>query len=170
MEYVVNICNDICDTKYIKHVGYSQTSCSLDCGPSCIHKYFSPENIRMISNKISELLMGVDEKNRKIIVPDSSICNIMSAVYDNYRPRVGDIYSRYIIPQDQEDTIQTMIDQVINIITTDVKVNLGMQQCNRKLSVWTTVMGDFNEHGLRQHPPIKLREKRPQPMMFNMNY
>ena len=63
-----------------------------------------------------------------------------------------------------------MIDQVINIITTDVKVNLGMDEHNSKLSAWTTILGDFNEHGLRRHAPIKLRERRPMPMAFNMNY
>ena len=63
-----------------------------------------------------------------------------------------------------------MMDEVINIITTDVKVNLGMEENNAKLTVWTTVLEDFNEHGLRSHSKIKLRENRPQPMMFNMNY
>jgi hypothetical protein len=45
-----------------------------------------------------------------------------------------------------------------------------MDECNSKLSAWTTILGDFNEHGLRRHAPIKLREKRPMPMAFNMNY
>jgi hypothetical protein len=63
-----------------------------------------------------------------------------------------------------------MNDQVINIITTDVKNNLEAEQCNSKLSIWTTVLGDFNEHGLRQHGPIKLKERRPTTMLFNMNY
>ena len=30
--------------------------------------------------------------------------------------------------------------------------------------------GDFNKEGLRAYPPIKLRNKHPQYMAFNMNY
>jgi hypothetical protein len=52
----------------------------------------------------------------------------------------------------------------------DVKGNLGMDDNNSKLTIWTTVLGDFNEHGLQSHPKIKLREKRPAPLQFNMNY
>ena len=63
-----------------------------------------------------------------------------------------------------------MNDQVINIITSDVKNNLGMDQCNSKLTIWTTVLGDFNDAGLRSHPPIKLKERRPTTMLFHMRY
>jgi hypothetical protein len=95
----------------------------------------------------------------------------MSAVYENFTPETGDIYSRYNIPKAQEtDYIQRIIDEVINIITTDVKVNLGMEEYNKNLSIWTTVLGDFNLHNLRSHSKIKLRERRPQPMAFQMNY
>ena len=41
---------------------------------------------------------------------------------------------------------------------------------NHKLSVWNTIYGEFNEKGLRAHPPIKIRKKHPQYMAFNMNY
>jgi hypothetical protein len=115
--------------------------------------------------------MGVDKQNRPIIVPDKTICSVMSSVYENFRPETGDIFTRYNIPKARsQNYVQQMIDEVINIITTDVKVNLGMDECNRNLSIWTTVLGDFNEHGLRSHSKIKLRENRPMPMMFNMMY
>ena len=42
--------------------------------------------------------------------------------------------------------------------------------CNNTLDIWNTVYGDFNKAGLRAHPKIKLREKHPQYMAFNMNY
>ena len=35
--------------------------------------------------------MGVDKHNRPIIVPDKTICNVMSTVYANYRPETGDV-------------------------------------------------------------------------------
>ena len=124
-----------------------------------------------MSCKITELLMGVNKDNRPIIVPDKTICSVMSAVYENFRPETGDIFGRYNVPKARATNyVQRMMDEVINIITTDVKVNLGMEECNQKLTKWTTVLGDFNVHGLRSHSKIRLREKRVQPMMFNMNY
>lgn len=63
-----------------------------------------------------------------------------------------------------------MIDQVIEIITSQVRTELGMEENNAKLTAWTTVLGTFNAHGLTQTPPIKTRQRRPDPCLFNMNY
>lgn len=163
MEYATNLTDDVPNTQFLKHSGYYENE-----GTKIL---FSPKNIHKISCKITELLMGVDKHNRPIIVPNETIHSVMSNVYSNFRPETSDIFSRYNIPQQgTQSYVQKIIDQVINIITTDVKTNLGMIEANEKLSVWTTVLGDFNEHGLRSHPTIKLREKRPMPMAFNMNY
>jgi hypothetical protein len=171
MEYATQISGEIYNDQFIKHVGYTDHMCDDNCGQSCIQKLYSKSNINKISRKITELLMGVLKNNRPIIVPDRTICSVMSAVYQTFRPETGDIHTRYIVPKAREaNYVQTMIDQVINIITTDVKNNLGMDEANSKLSVWTTVLGDFNDHGLRSHSKIKLRENRPRPMCFNMNY
>ena len=171
MEYATRICGDICNDQYIKHVGYTSHMCDNKCGPSCMQKFYSKNNINKMSCKITELLQGVDKNNRPIIVPDKTICDVMSGVYENYRPETGDIYGRYNVPKARETNhVQRMIDQVINIITTHIKDTLDMEKCNESLSIWTTVLGDFNEHGLRSHSKIKLRENRPMPMAFNMNY
>ena len=45
-----------------------------------------------------------------------------------------------------------------------------MINANKQLSKWTTILGDFNKYGLRGHSQIKVNNKRPQSMMFNMNY
>ena len=171
MEYATKICEEICNDSYVQHVGYSEHICGENCGESCIGQFFSNSNINKISAKITELLMGVNKDNRPIIVPDKTICSVMSNVNQNFRPETGDIYSRYNIPKSRESNyIQRMTDEVINIITTDVKVNIGMEENNSKLTAWTTVLGDFNDHGLQSHSKIKLRERRPMPMAFNMNY
>jgi hypothetical protein len=163
MEYASQINSTILDENLIKYVGYNQSECSK--------KFFSQHNIDKISCKITELLEGVDIKNRHIIVPDKIISSVMNSVYQNFRPEIGDIYTRYIIPSTSPvNNMQSMIDQTINIITTDIKVNMGMDECNSKLSIWTTILGDFNKHGLRSHPPIKLRMNRGKQMAFNMNY
>lgn len=153
MEYA----NDICNDQFIKHVGFSY----IENDNSEI--FFSIKNRNKLSSKITELL-------KNIIVPDKTISSVMSAVYDNFKPETGDIYSRYNIEQRVQDCLVKMNDQVINIITTDVKNNLDMDNYNSKLTIWTTVLGDFNIAGLRSHPPIKLREKRPNTFLFNMNY
>jgi hypothetical protein len=164
----VGYSSDICNSNYIDEFGNVKSTCSQS---SCVDQFFSKSNVKKISSKITELLMGVDKNNRPIIVPDKTIYSVMSQVNDNFRPETGDIYARYNIPtKGSGNMVQKMIDIVINVITTDVKNNLQMDQCNEKLTIWTTVLGDFNEHGLRQHPPIKLRERRPQPMAFFMNY
>lgn len=165
MEYATQLNSFIRDDNYIKHVGYN------DQGDDRSKKFYSQSNIDKISRKITELLHGVGKDNRPIIVPDKTICNVMNSVYSNFRPETGDIYGRYNIPSTAPiNNMQRMIDETINIITTDVKVNLGMEECNSKLSIWTTVLGDFNPHGLRFHPPIKLNMKRGKQMAFNMNY
>jgi len=159
-----NVCGELCDNNYFRHVGWRENN-------ACIRKYFSPQTIKTISTKITQLLQGVDQHNRPIIIPNNAICNIMSSVYSNFRPETGDIYSRYIIPTEtQQSYVQNMIDQVIEVIVSQVKSELGFQQSNAKLTKWTTVLGNFNQHGLTQHPPIKVLQKRPNPMEFQMNY
>jgi len=166
MEYALDIDGEVpCDLNFVRFTGYTEST-------PCIREYYSQDTITTISHKITQLLMGVDPDNRPIIVPDRTICNIMSWVYDGYRPATGDIYGRYTVPNNEPTNhVNDMINQVINIIVTDVRVNLETEQNNAKLSIWTSVLGDgVNDSGLRAHPPIKLRHKRPQPFLFNMNF
>lgn len=158
-------CNgQICDLNYLRHVGWDESN-------ECIKVLFSEKVVNAISQKVTELTLGVDPKNRRIVVPGERICEVISSVYWNYRPATGDIYSRYIIPTNEQDNaVQSIIDQSIEIITSYIRNNFGMKQANEKLSAWVQVMGDFNPHGLRQFPPIKVLGKRPETMQFNMNY
>lgn len=96
----------------------------------------------------------------------------MSNVYRfGTRTNIGDIYSRFIIPQEQSrNDMRTIVNQTINIIVSNIKNQMGMEEANKKLTVWTTLLGDFNKEGLRAHGHIKLRRKHPQYMAFNMNY
>jgi hypothetical protein len=158
------------DDNYTRFVGWSQ---SLGCanGTDGLNEYYSPTTVKTISYKLTELLMGVDKDNRPIIVPDQTIINVMNEVENSFKPETGDIYTRYTIPSRQTtDMVQDMISQTIEIIYKDISNNLGMIENNNSLSIWTTVYGDFNAHGLRQHSQIKVRENRPQRMAFNMNY
>ena len=134
--------------------------------------FFSAETIRMISSKVTELLQGVDVRNRPIVVPDRLLVNLMNDVYQAYRPRTGAIWSRYTIPSGftTNSYVVDMINQVIEIAVSNVKNNLETEQQNMTFSKWTSVLGDFNEKGLRQYSIIKTRNKRPSPFQFFQNY
>lgn len=153
-----------CDENYARYVGWSESN------PN-IQYLFSRKNINYISHKVSEILEGVDVQGRKIVIPDDKICHVISSVLNANRPRTGDIYSRYVIPgSGASNVIQDVIDRVIEIITSTIRNELEMIECNNKLTAWTTVLGDFNEHGLRSHPPIKVSLKRPSRGIYNMMY
>lgn len=158
-EHVIN-------DSFKRFVGYQQTSDNLS------DNFFNINVVNKISKKLTELLRGVDPQNRPIIIPDTTITNIMDSVYTNFRPETGDIFTRYIIPSglNSDDYINNMIDQTIEIIYSDVKTTLEMEQNNAKLSVWTTVLGDFNDNGLRSYAPIKISNRHPAHCQFNMNY
>ena len=160
MEYATPI-NDM----YMKHVAYDQTNDDTN-------ELFSPENIKLISKKVTQLLMGVDPQNRPIIVPDKTIGSVLSSVFGTFVPQnVGDINSRYILPCSDEhcSNNQAIIDQAIEIIVSDVRNNLGIEQCNKSLSIWDSVLGDFNRHGLMPHSQIKINHNK-LPTQFNMMY
>ena len=138
---------------YFQPIMSSPHVCDKNCTESCIKKYFSKENIDKISHKITELLQGVDIKNRRIIVPNDTIVSVMRSVYKNFVPE-----NIQIIRDKEPNNIQIITDKVINIITKDVKYNLGIEQNNSKLTIWNSILGDFNSHGLNNHPPLKLKE------------
>lgn len=164
MNYGYRTCDGVCDFNYIRHVGWSESN-------ACIQEYFSPQTVDLISKQVTKLTLGVDPKNRPIVVPKERICEVMDGVFQRYTPPVGDIYSRYIITSpENKNMVQSMIDQTIEIITEYIRSELGMEQANEKLSAGVQVYGDFNTAGLRQHAPIKVQDKRPSTMQFNMNY
>ena len=151
------------DQNFSKYIGFQETD--------YLKEYYSKKNVKMISKKVSELLEGVDPNNKKIVVSDQNIINIMNSIENGYRPETGNIYTRYTISnKNSQDYIEEMIQQTIEVITNNIKSSIEMEIQNSKLTVWTTVLGDFNENGLRSHPPIKVLNKRPNPMQFNMNY
>ncbi len=135
-----------------------------------VKEMFSINTITKMSNDISNQLQGVDPQNRKIIVPDNTIFSVLSSTYQEYKPNVQDIFTRYNILTGPVDDYAYIIYQTISYIVSDVKSNLITDEQNSKLTVWTTVLGEGNDHGLRAHDKIKLRNKKPPSMLFHMNY
>lgn len=167
MNYAKSNKHTVTDDNYSRYVGWDKTRQN-----ACLESYYSPLTVKIISRKVTELLRGVDDTGRDILVVDNVISHVMSSVQNNYRPPTGGIYSRYHIHSINRplNIVQDMIDRVINIIVNHVKVNKGMEQNNKKLSIWTTVLGEFNKEGLRSHDVIKIRNKHPNHMQFNMTY
>ena len=134
---------------------------------------FSQTNLDYLSSTISDALRGVDPQNRKIIIPNDKICNVLSTVYKyGTRANVGDIYSRYTVGTiDTRNDIKDINNQTINIIVSAIRDEVEMTENNKKLSVWDqALLGDFNRQGIRAHGPIKIRKRRPQPMYFFESY
>ena len=153
----------------IQYVGWEQTVDDNE-------KYafiFSQQNMDYLSATISDALRGVDPQNRKIIIPDDKIANVLSTVYKyGTRANVGDIHSRYIVgPIETRNDIKDINNQTINIIVSAIRDEVQMTEQNKNLSVWdAALLGDFNRQGLRAHAPIKIRKKHPQYMAFFQNY
>lgn len=166
MEYG-ELCDPIMNSDlYTKFVGFQPNQ------NPCIQRFFTDENIKIMSKKITQLLMGVDPENRPIIVPNDKIKYVMDAIYNSYRPNTSDIYGRYNVPTGTttESYVQDMIDQTVEVIVSDVKNNYETIENNEKLSAWVQIYGEMNDHGLRAYPPIKTRLKRPAPFQFHMRY
>lgn len=148
----------------VRYVGYEQ-----DYNINAL--IFTEENISRIQTEVSRLLRGVDPKGREIRVTRDVVIKALDNINQGFIPQVGDIYGRYnVVDENRRSDISTIVNMTINFIASAVKTDLEIQEANSKLTVWTTVLGDFNEHGLRRHDIIKMRERRPDPMMFNMNY
>lgn len=153
------------DSNYSRYVGYDEST-------DCMSDLFSEQNLNSMSKEITKRLKGVEKNGRDIMVPLSTIGGVLSSVYLNGRdPSVGDIYARYNIENNDVDRLaQILILQTIQIIVDQIKTEYEMKDNNYNLSIWDSVLGDFNEKGLRQHPPIKILKNTVQKMMFNMNY
>lgn len=149
-----------------KFAGWNQTT------NSSFETLFSESNLNACQKRITELLQGVGPNGRPIIVPTDTISSVLYQCFQTNKPQVGDIYSRYIQSEytTGRDDLTDITSRAINIIVSQIRTEYGMIECNKRLTIWNTVLGDFNQAGLRSHPQIKLKLKRPEPMQFNMNY
>lgn len=166
-EVIQPFCIDNCDQ--LQYVGWEYTK---ENDPK-IAFLFSQKNIDYLSETITEALEGIDPENRSIIIPDNRICEVLNAIYkDGTRPNIGDIQTRYAIPSiTTRNDIKEINNQVIAVIVSYIKNEIGMTENNKSLNIWdATVLGSFSKLGLRAHPPIKIRNRRPMPMYFFQNY
>lgn len=151
---------------YNRYVGYSDPY-------DFSNQLFSQRTINVISRQVTYLTRGLHPSGRPMVVPDERIADVLNNIYQGYTPSTGDIFSRYIIPTGSNSTggmFQSLIDQTIEVIVSNLYNEFDTIAKNNKLTAWATVLGDFSENGIRAYAPIKTRNRRPQPMQFNMNY
>lgn len=152
--------------QYTRNVGFMT-------GNETFADLFSDKTLAWMSNEIATLLAGAGPDGRDIVVPRSTIAGVLNNVYTTYRPQVGDIYSRYNITQlEPRDDANHMIRNTIEIIVDQVRDEFQMAAHNKSLSIWDSVLlgNGISRKGLRQYAPIKLRENRPTPMLFNFSF
>lgn len=173
VEYADMPVSKIQDDNYLRHVGWEQTLYDAD-QLGGYNRLFSTQNVKMISEKVTELLQGVDPQGRDIIFPDDKIIHVLNQLFEAHKTsNIGDIYSRLHISglEDKRDDIAEINQQAINLIYNEIKNITEIEQCNNKLDIFdATILGDFNKLGLKQTPKIYTRNRRPTPMMFNMRY
>ena len=122
-----------------------------DTRPFGYHLFFSSENVAKISREVTKRLAGVHPEGKNIIVPHETILSVMDSIYENnYR--------------DVDKLTMMTISYIVEYITNEYEI----ERQNNNLNIWITNYPI--ESGIRQHPPIKLREKRPTPMVFHMRY
>ena len=69
-----------------------------------------------------------------------------------------------------DKNIFTIIYNTIAQIISIINIETNMIKNNSKLDKWDTILGDNNKHRIRQYSHIKINNRKPQGMMFNMNY
>jgi hypothetical protein len=152
------------DRNFITSVAYQQSNDS-------VKEFFSKNTVEIISYKVTELLRGVDPLGRDINVTHANIGEIMSTLYNSKTVKVGDIFSKTRMADlNRNNHFQELIDETIDQIVSDIKTRVEHEEHQKKLTVWTTLLGDFNDHGLRSHSQIKIRNKGPERGQFHMHY
>jgi len=121
-----------------------------------LQELYSDRTLNLIRDKSKKILTGVHPKGSDIYVTNEVIKGVLAQLYKN------DFANIYI-----------MIDHAIHIITSSIMDEFQTVHKNNKLSPWVQRYGSNqveNEWGLVSHSKIKLRERRPTPMIFNMRY
>ena len=157
------------DSNFYRFVGWESNA--------PVKRLFSKKVLECTQKEITKLLKGVNPNGKDIIVPIETIGSVFSQFLNNQptNRELGDIYSRFIIDNPREQGIvESIVQRSVSVIVDTITNEYGMIENNKKLSIWTTVLGDFNKHGLNSYSQSQItgaiRKKRPQTMAFNMNY
>jgi hypothetical protein len=117
---------------------------------------FRMNNIRIhgLSKRITHNLRNLDELNRPIVYPDNRIIDVLTKLeYNNEKVSPEEIDS-----------------MVVKLVCDTIRNEVETIRYNNSLDKFDTIFGDFNKHGLSRTSQIKVRNKRPTPMMFHLRY
>ncbi len=121
---------------------------------------FNNNMVKYVSQMVSNVLK---QRGYNVIVPDDKIVHVITEVYKNQTPQVGDIYSRFIIDGiggRERNDLTMILDKSIEIITSQISNEFDMAKTNEQFNVWNTnILGETNPLGIRSYPPIKLNKK-----------
>lgn len=120
---------------------------------------FNDNMVRYVSDMVTSVLRS---RGYNVIVPNESIVHILTEVYKNQTPQVGDIYSRFIIDgigNRQRNDLQMILDKSIEIITSQITDEFDMVRNNQQFSVWNQVLGSQNPLGIQRFSKIKLANR-----------
>jgi hypothetical protein len=175
-----------------RHIAWDSTS----WGQSYNKSYFDPSVIAWISDAVMHKTLGVDR--RPIKVSEAVIRDVLDSFLSNHRAFSGDIHTRFNIPGDgnfsgdfgsvkfeERSTRDAMMDhaiasnvglssnyilnEVVEFMSDYIRTEYEINTNNKRFSAWSALYG-ANNVGLRAHPIIKLREKRPTPFQFHMKF
>ena len=170
-EYGVSLTSGPHDYNALAHVGWNNNldcDCIIEGSGNFYNKLYDQKTVNYISKTVTDYLWPLT--NCAIVCEDEQIRQMITSVFnveagaDNASIYTQDTFN---LPR---DSFTRIVNIVIQSITSQIKNAYQMKQCNNSLDIWNTLYGDFNKAGLRAHSKIKLRERHPQYMMFNMNY
>jgi len=104
------------------------------------------------------------------------IKNLIESYSDEFIPKYGDMYSRLYHEKREifsggftnnsiEHILQQVAQHIVDTIHSETKIEMNNSHLNR-----LNVTYGANNYNLNAHSKIKLREKHPQRMMFNMRF
>lgn len=130
------------------------------------------QRLHILQQKITEILEGVEPDGRPIVVPLDTIRSVVYQCYQAYIPDIGNIYTTFIQTDEtlKRNDVSDIYDQAVNIITSYIKTYYMHEENARKLTIWNSVLGDYNKAGVRAYQPIKVNNRRPSTLQINMRY
>jgi hypothetical protein len=128
-----------------------RSSIPRDYRKDVYYTFFSKNTISYISDEITMRLKGVHPDGKNIIVSNEKIISVMDSIYKStYR--------------DVDKMVMMTISYIVDYISNEFQT----ERQNNNLNIW--IGSRMNDYGMNYTPKIKLREKRPTPFIFNMNY
>lgn len=124
---------------------------------------WTDDAVFFVSAQVTEILrrqFGV-----VVVVARETIVDVLNSQLLYFRPRTGDIFSRYTLDRDDDDV--DPLKRAVDVLVAAVSVDIQDDTSNASFSVWNSVNGA--PLGMEFHPRAKLNQRRPK-QRFNMRF